>query len=56
MCMYKRTRNDSLIAGVCGGLGKWTGISSWIWRILAVIFFDKVLIVYLLFWFFTEEE
>ena len=37
---FRRSRNDRWIAGVCGGIGRATGIESWVWR----LFFTVLLI------------
>lgn len=48
-----RSRSDSKIAGVCGGLGEHFGVdSTWI-RLLFVLFFflgGSALLVYIIFW------
>jgi len=48
-----RSRTDSKIAGVCGGLGEYFGVdSTWI-RLLFVLFFflgGSALLVYIIFW------
>ena len=33
----KRSSNDKVIGGVCGGLGEATDIPSWIWRVIFLI-------------------
>jgi phage shock protein PspC (stress-responsive transcriptional regulator) len=50
---------DRWIAGVCGGLGRVTGVESWIWRLLFALglFVGGVtLILYLLLWIFVPRE
>jgi phage shock protein C len=37
---FRRSRNDRWIAGVCGGIGRATGVESWVWR----LFFTVLLI------------
>jgi phage shock protein PspC (stress-responsive transcriptional regulator) len=51
----KRSRTDKVIAGVCGGIGKATGINPWLFRILFLILGGGFWI-YLLMWVFIEEE
>jgi phage shock protein PspC (stress-responsive transcriptional regulator) len=51
----KRSRTDKVIAGVCGGIGKHTGINPWLFRILFIILGGGFWI-YLLMWIFVEEE
>ncbi|MBS1251109.1 MAG: hypothetical protein MAG451_00139 [Anaerolineales bacterium] len=33
----RRSRSDRLLAGVCGGLGEFFGLSPWIFRIVFLI-------------------
>jgi phage shock protein PspC (stress-responsive transcriptional regulator) len=51
----KRSRTDKVIAGVCGGIGKHTGLNPWLFRILFIILGGGFWI-YLLMWIFIEEE
>jgi phage shock protein PspC (stress-responsive transcriptional regulator) len=51
----KRTKNDHIIGGVCGGLGKYTGIDPIFFRIGFVIIPNTILI-YILIWALTSEE
>lgn len=32
-----RSKKDRLLAGVCGGLGEYTGIDPTIWRVILVV-------------------
>jgi phage shock protein C len=55
----RRSRTDRWLGGVCGGLGKATGMESWIWRLVFVLFtvtFGFGLLIYLLMWIFVPEE
>lgn len=55
----RRARSDRWIGGVCGGLGKVSGIESWIWRLVFALFtvwFGVGLLIYLLMWIFVPEE
>ena len=55
----RRTRNDSWIAGVCGGLGRLTGVESWIWRMVFVfglLFGGFTLFAYIVLWIFVPQE
>jgi phage shock protein C len=55
----RRSRSDRWLGGVCGGLAKVTGLESWVWRIIFVLFTVCVgfgLLVYLLMWIFVPEE
>lgn len=50
---------DRILGGVCGGLGRYTGVPSWIWRIgfcVAVLSFGVGLIPYVLLWIFMPAE
>jgi phage shock protein PspC (stress-responsive transcriptional regulator) len=53
--IMKRSKSDRVIAGVCGGIGKYTGINPWLFRILFLILGGGFWI-YLLMWIFIEEE
>ena len=55
----RRSRGDRWLGGVCGGLGKASGMESWIWRLVFVLFtvtFGFSLLIYLLMWIFVPEE
>jgi len=55
----RRSRTDRWLGGVCGGLGRASGVESWIWRLLfAVLFlcFGAGLLVYLLLWLFVPSD
>ena len=55
----RRSRNDRWLGGVCGGLGKASGIESWVWRLvfaLCVLFAGFGAFIYLLMWIFVPEE
>ncbi|WP_426174887.1 PspC domain-containing protein [Massilia sp. TWR1-2-2] len=55
----RRSRSDRWLGGVCGGIGKASGIESWIWRlmfVLCTVFIGFGLLVYLLMWIFVPEE
>ena len=55
----RRSRSDRWLGGVCGGIGRATGIAAWLWRL---VFFALVLcagtgvVVYLLMWIFVPLE
>ena len=34
---FRRTRNDRWFAGVCGGIGRATGMESWVWRLFFTV-------------------
>lgn len=55
----RRSRTDSVLGGVCGGLGRYTGIASWGWRVLfcaSVICFGFGFLAYFLLWLFMPQE
>ncbi len=55
----RRSKSDQWLGGVCAGLGKFTGMESWIWRLIFVIFvcfFGIGIVAYLLAWVFVPEE
>jgi phage shock protein PspC (stress-responsive transcriptional regulator) len=55
----RRSRTDRWISGVCGGLALATGVDSWVWRLIFVLFtltFGFGLVLYLLLWIFVPEE
>ena len=51
----KRSKSDKIIAGVCGGIGKYTNVNPWLWRILFLLV-GGGLWIYLLMWAFIKEE
>lgn len=50
-----RSKSDRWIAGVCGGLGKFTGVPSIVFRLI-FLFAGVSLFVYLLLWIFIQED
>jgi phage shock protein PspC (stress-responsive transcriptional regulator) len=51
--------SDRWIAGVCGGLGRLTGVDSWIWRLLFVaglMWGGVTLVLYAALWIFVPRE
>jgi phage shock protein PspC (stress-responsive transcriptional regulator) len=55
----RRSLTDSWIGGVCGGLGRLTGLESWIWRIIFVFglaFGGFTLFAYIILWIFVPRE
>jgi phage shock protein C len=56
---FRRSRIDRWIAGVCGGLGRMTGMESWVWRLFFTVLFlcaGTGLLVYLLLALFVPSE
>ena len=55
----RRSHTDQWIAGACGGLGRLTGVESWIWRmlfVLGLLFGGVTLFVYAVLWIFVPRE
>ena len=56
---FRRSEADKWIGGVCGGLGRSTGIESWAWRLLftvLLLFGGAGALVYVLLWIFVPSE
>lgn len=54
-----RSRTDHVFGGVCGGLGKHTGMPAWAWRVMfvvAALYAGIGLLGYLLLWIFVPLE
>jgi phage shock protein PspC (stress-responsive transcriptional regulator) len=57
--LLRRARQDRWIGGVCGGLGHYTGVESWTWRVLftaAVLFAGIGLLPYIVLWIFVPTD
>jgi phage shock protein PspC (stress-responsive transcriptional regulator) len=55
----RRSVRDRWIAGVCGGIGRLTGVEGWIWRmlfVLGLVFGGFTLFVYAVLWIFVPRE
>ena len=55
----RRSRTDSWIGGVCGGIARTTGVESWIWRLIffaLVLFGGTGVLLYVLLWIFVPPE
>lgn len=55
----RRSRSDRIIAGVCGGLGKYLGIDPVLIRLLwavAIFIYGTGLFAYILAWIIIPEE
>lgn len=51
-----RSDDDRWLGGVCGGLAEWTGVASWIWRLVvvaSVLCAGTGIAIYLLLWLFV---
>lgn len=56
---FRRSRADRWIAGLCGGLGRSTGLESWAWRLMFALLFllgGAGIVLYLLLWVFVPSE
>ena len=55
----RRSRQDRWLGGVCGGIGRATGVETWVWRLLFTVLFifaGAGLLLYLLLWVFVPED
>jgi len=55
----RRSRTDSWIGGVCGGIARTTGVESWIWRLIffvLLMFGGTGVLLYILLWIFVPPE
>jgi phage shock protein C len=55
----RRSRSDSVLGGICGGLGRYTGVPAWGWRVLfclSVMCFGFGILLYCLLWLFIPLE
>ena len=55
----RRSRTDRWFGGVCGGLGRATGLESWVWRLIFAVlacFGGAGIVVYVLLWIFVPRE
>jgi phage shock protein PspC (stress-responsive transcriptional regulator) len=55
----RRSNADRWLGGVCGGLGRASGIESWVWRlifIMCVLFAGFGFLIYILMWLLIPEE
>jgi phage shock protein C len=56
---FRRSRTDRWIAGVCGGLGRLTGMEPWVWRLFFTVLFlcaGTGLLVYILLAIFVPSD
>jgi phage shock protein PspC (stress-responsive transcriptional regulator) len=57
--ILRRARRDRWVGGVCGGLGVYTGVESWIWRVLftaGVLFAGFGFLPYIILWIFVPAD
>jgi phage shock protein C len=56
---FRRSRTDRWFGGVCGGIGRSTGMEAWVWRLLFAALFICAgvgLLLYVLLWIFVPSE
>jgi phage shock protein C len=56
---FRRSRSDSWIGGVCGGLARITGLESWVWRLIFAVLFlcgGTGALLYILLWIFVPSD
>jgi phage shock protein PspC (stress-responsive transcriptional regulator) len=56
---FRRTRNDRVLGGVCGGIARSTGVESWVWRLLFAVLFifaGAGFLLYILLWIFVPSD
>lgn len=57
MKKFVRIQKDSLIAGVCTGIGEYLKIPEWLVRLFFILFISGAAIwIYILIWVFSEEK
>ena len=55
----RRSHRDRWIGGVCGGIGRLTGVAAWIWRaafVLGLVLGGFTLFAYVVLWIFVPNE
>ncbi|MDE2306349.1 MAG: PspC domain-containing protein [Gammaproteobacteria bacterium] len=55
----RRSRSDRWLGGVCGGIGRATGVEGWVWRLIftaLVLLGGAGALLYLLLWIFVPSE
>jgi phage shock protein C len=55
----RRSRSDRWLGGVCGGIARFTGVDSWVWRLIFAVLFwfgGMGLLAYVLMWIFVPPE
>jgi phage shock protein C len=56
---FRRSRHDRWFGGVCGGIGRATGVESWVWRLIFTVLFicaGAGLLLYVLLWIFVPSD
>ena|SRR5579862_2877383 len=57
--VFRRSRTDRWLGGVCGGLARLTGAEAWMWRLVFTVLFicgGVGLLAYILLWIFVPSE
>lgn len=55
----RRSRTDRWLGGVCGGMGRATGVDAWAWRLgftVLALWGGAGLLIYVLMWLFVPSE
>ena len=55
----RRSRTDRWLGGVCGGMGRATGVDAWAWRLgftVLALWGGSGLLIYVLMWLFVPRE
>ena len=55
----RRSRDDRWLGGVCGGIGRATGVATWIWRLLfavLAVFGGTGILLYVLLWILMPDD
>lgn len=56
---FRLSQTDKWLGGVCGGLGKVTGIDSWVWRVVFLVglfFGGLTFFIYIILWICVPRE
>jgi phage shock protein PspC (stress-responsive transcriptional regulator) len=55
----RRSHDDRWLGGVCGGIGRATGVATWIWRLLFLVlavFGGTGILLYVLLWILMPDD
>ena len=54
----KRSRTDKIFGGICGGLGKYTELPTWLYRValLISVLYGFGFLLYIILWMFMPLE
>ena len=54
--MMNRSSESSIIGGVCGGIGEWSGIPPILWRIAFLFFIPAAFWIYIALWVLLKKQ